>query len=123
MALRSASIRHIRSQVAWPSSRRLTWSGAGSRSVAQCTGRQEVPEYSDYLILSEEDLWNQCQMETFRASGPGGQHRNKTDTAVRVRHLPTGTTATATGKFFFLRNGFPGMDFSSPNKRFDTRES
>ena len=82
-----------------------------------------MPEYSDYLILSEEDLWNQCQMETFRASGPGGQHRNKTDTAVRVRHLPTGTTATATGKFFFLRNGFPGMDFSSPNKRFDTRES
>lgn len=35
-------------------------------------------------------------METFKASGPGGQHRNKRDTAVRVRHFPSGITAIAT---------------------------
>lgn len=32
----------------------------------------------------------------FKASGPGGQHRNKTETGVRLTHLPSGTVVTAT---------------------------
>jgi protein subunit release factor B len=35
-------------------------------------------------------------IETYRSRGPGGQRKNKTETAVRLRHLPTGITVVAT---------------------------
>jgi protein subunit release factor B len=44
------------------------------------------------LLFSSDEI----RVETFKASGPGGQHRNKRETAVRVRHLPSGISALAT---------------------------
>ena len=41
-------------------------------------------------------LARQVVVETYRSRGPGGQRKNKTETAVRLRHLPTGITVVAT---------------------------
>ncbi|HVB72788.1 MAG TPA: peptide chain release factor-like protein [Ktedonobacteraceae bacterium] len=41
-------------------------------------------------------LERDCDVEFFIASGPGGQHRNKVETGVRLVHRPTGITVTAT---------------------------
>ncbi|KAM0940713.1 putative peptide chain release factor class I [Dioscorea sansibarensis] len=50
---------------------------------------------NNYLKLSDEELMGQCEMDTYKASGPGGQHRNKRESAVRLKHLPTGVIAQA----------------------------
>ena len=47
----------------------------------------------DYLLASDDALIAQCEVDRYRASGPGGQHRNKTESAVRLRHKLTGVAA------------------------------
>jgi hypothetical protein len=48
---------------------------------------------ADYLLASDDALIGQSEVDRYRASGPGGQHRNKTESAVRLRHKPSGVTA------------------------------
>jgi hypothetical protein len=50
---------------------------------------------TDWTVLNDEQLLAQCEVDTYRASGPGGQKRNKTSSAVRLRHPPSGLLVIA----------------------------
>jgi hypothetical protein len=54
-----------------------------------CSGRRI------WTVLGDSELLRQCEVDTYRASGPGGQKRNKTSSAVRLRHLPSGLIVIA----------------------------
>jgi protein subunit release factor A len=47
------------------------------------------------IPATDEELLSQCRMETFTAGGKGGQHQNRTESGVRLVHLPTGVTVTS----------------------------
>lgn len=46
--------------------------------------------------LSDEALLADCRVSRGRRSGPGGQHRNKVETAIVIEHVPSGVRAEAT---------------------------
>src|SRR6267378_3484927 len=56
------------------------------------------------LPLHLERLARECIVTPFKSSGPGGQKKNKTESSVRVRHIPTGITRIATESRFQGRN-------------------
>lgn len=50
----------------------------------------------EHYPYDRASLERDCEIEFFIAGGPGGQHRNKVETGVRLTHRPSGITVTAT---------------------------
>jgi len=51
---------------------------------------------ADVYATDRATLERECDIQYFIATGPGGQHRNKVETGVRLTHRPTGVVVTAT---------------------------
>lgn len=62
------------------------------------------------LALSDEALLAECEEAFFIASGPGGQHRNKTESGVRLSHPATELSVTATERRSQLQNRGVAME-------------
>ncbi|HNT34378.1 MAG TPA: peptide chain release factor-like protein, partial [bacterium] len=52
-------------------------------------------EIRERLGFSDDQLMRECELQPYQASGPGGQKRNRTYSAVRLQHHPTGISVTA----------------------------
>lgn len=51
--------------------------------------------YDHVAAIEVEKLLRDCEVQRTRASGPGGQHRNKVETAIVIRHKPSGISGQA----------------------------
>lgn len=72
---------------------RVAASGWPART-ARAAARIDLMDVRIPIPETDSDLLAECDVETFRSGGPGGQHANKVESAVRLTHRPTGETVT-----------------------------
>ncbi len=68
----------------------MTKNSGGAAKAEQAT-----EGWRAFLSLDDDALLAQCEFDRFQTSGPGGQKRNRTASAVRLRHRPSGLVANA----------------------------
>lgn len=61
-------------------------------------------DYAAFARMGDDEILRDCETQTFHASGPGGQGVNTADSAVRMRHVPTGIVVVSREERSQLRN-------------------